>query len=93
MNIDENGKQRQTSIFGALVSISLYVVVLIYTIQQVILLMEKKKFSLVTSPFEYFYSESSVFDSAAGFKIAVAFTGYDNTEDYQLPAEIGELIF
>ena len=82
MNIDENGKKRQTSIFGACVSISLYLVVLMYTVQQIILLTEKKKASLVTSPFEYFYSESSVFDSKAGFRIAVAFTGYDNTVDY-----------
>ena len=45
MNIDNKGKKRQTSIFGACVSIFLYVIVLVYTVQQVILLIEKKKIS------------------------------------------------
>ena len=82
LKIDEKGKKSQTSVFGAFVSIFLYVIIIIFTVQQIILLIEKKKISLVASPHEYFYSESSIFDSDLGFKVAVALTGYDNTEEY-----------
>ena len=54
---------------------------------------ENKKIDMVTATNEYFFSDSDVFDASQGLKIAVAFTGYDNEQEYALPPEIGELTF
>ena len=54
---------------------------------------ENKKIDMVTATNEYFYADTAVFDASQGLKIAVAFTGYDNEQEYALPPEIGELIF
>ena len=56
-------------------------------------MMEKSKVDIIKSTDEYFFSESEVFDDNSGLKFAVAFTGYDNVQEYILSPEIGELIF
>ena len=56
-------------------------------------MLEKGKVDIVKSTDEYFFSESQVFNDDSGLKFAVAFTGYDNVQEYILSPEIGELIF
>ena len=54
---------------------------------------ENKKIDMVTATNEYFFPHTKTFDSSQGLKIAVAFTGYDNKQEWDLPPEIGELVF
>ena len=56
----------------------MYAMVLIYSIQQVIIMVDKKKIDMVMATSEDFFAETDVFDGQKGLKFAVAFTGYDN---------------
>ena len=93
MNIDAQGKKYQTSILGASLTLFMYAIVGVYTVQQIIIMVEKKNIDMVTATSEYFFSETDVFNEQMGLKFAVAFTGYDNIQEYDLPPEIGELVF
>ena len=54
---------------------------------------ENRKIDIVAATNEYFFADTEVFSASQGLKIAVAFTGYDNEQEYALPSEIGELVF
>ena len=63
MNIDAEGKKRQTTILGASLSIFLYMIVLIYSVQQSTLMFKKEKIDMITSTDEYFFAETEVFNA------------------------------
>ena len=71
----------------------MYAIVLVYTIQQSIIMVEKKKIDMVTATSDSWFSETEVFSGSQGLKFAVAFTGYDSITEWMLPPEIGELVF
>ena len=54
---------------------------------------ENKKIDMITATSEYFFAETDVFNESQGLNIAMAFTGYDNEEEWILPREIGALMF
>ena len=93
MNIDTEGKKKQTTILGTSFTIFLYFIVGIYSIQQFIIMRENKKIDMITATSEYFFAETDDFNESQGLNIAMAFTGYDNEEEWILPREIGTLMF
>ena len=78
MNLDAEGNTEQKTFLGASLSLFIYGIVLMYAIQQVIIMMEHKKIDMVSSTNEYHFEETDVFSENQGLKFAVAFTGYDN---------------
>ena len=54
---------------------------------------KKEKIDMITSTDEYFFAETEVFNADQGLKVAIAFTGYDNEQEWILPPEIGTLIY
>ena len=56
-------------------------------------MVENRNIDVIKSTDEFFFSENDIFNHNNGLKFAVAFTGYDNVQEWILPPEIGELIF
>ena len=64
MNIDTEGKKKQTTILGTSFTIFLYFIVGIYSVQQFIIMQENKKIDMITATSEYFFAETDVFNES-----------------------------
>ena len=78
---------------GSLCSILILLVTALYGFQKLVVLIEKKDVSVLSTTLDSFYDENFVFAYEDGFNVAVAFTGFNNVVDYELDPSYGELIF
>ena len=92
MKLDD-GEQKVNSIMGSICSLILALVIGLYAYQKMDVLISKKDVDVALSISEDHYTPDDVFNHDNGLSIAVAFTAYDNEENWSLDNSYGELVF
>lgn len=93
MKLDNDGDDTLKSLMGALCSIILTIVVLLYTYQKLDVFLAKKDVDILSTINDLHWTDDDIFSYENGLNIAVAFTAYDSEEKWILDETYGELIF
>lgn len=92
MKID-GGEVGIKSWMGSLCSIILATVMLAYMYQKMDVLIARKDVDVLSTINDQFYSDDFIFSYENGLNIAVAFTAYDQEQEWILDPTYGSLIF
>ena len=71
----------------------LYSVVFVYAFQKTELMIKKGKVAIVAATEEDYFTDNDVFSADQGLRIAVAFTSLSYINEYELPPEVGTIVF
>ena len=88
MNIDDDVSAVKSRT-GCIFTLFLILLTLLYTYQKIEVLVEQSDTSIAIHEEEDHFSDTYKFGYDQGFNIAVAFTGYNNLRENELPPEIG----
>ena len=89
----EGGTHVVQSYAGSLCSILFICITLLYAVQKMVVLVEKKDIDVLSTTLDSFYDEHYVFSYQNGFNIAVAFTGFNNVAEMELDPSYGKFRF
>ena len=93
MRMEENN-MKINSIFGAISTLQLIAIVAFYASLKADVLFNKKDVDVLSTINEFVYDEKFEFNyEKHGFNFAVAFTAYDNEQEWILDPTYGELVF
>ena len=90
MTIDGETQVSQ-SYLGAILSLLALLVTVLYSVQKIEILINKKDVDVLSATKDIFYTDDDKFTYANGFNIAAAFTSYSDLTEWELPAEYGRL--
>ena len=91
MTIDGETQVSQ-SYLGACLTLLALVVTVLYSVQKIEILLNKKDVDVLSATKDIFYTDDDKFTYENGFNIAVAFTSYNDETEWELPAEYGRLV-
>ena len=92
MKLDD-GKDSVQTITGALCSLFIVALVLLYSYLKLDILLHRKDVDVLSTTKDFEISESENFTYDNGFNIAVGFIAYDNESGQELDRSYGEIVF
>ena len=92
MKVDGGDDQLKSGL-GTFCSILLLIVTSMYAYNKMLVYAKKKDVSVTSATEILFFEDKDVFGIDKGMNIAVAFTAYDSTTEYELDPSYGEIVF
>ena len=92
MKLDKH-RHSVNSTIGSFFSFIMFVVVAAYAYQKTDVWLEKKDVDIMSSTQRQAHGTDMIFDASKGLNVAIAFTAYDNVEEYILDPSYGEIVF
>ena len=92
MTIDDDTTVAQ-SYLGSLCSLMIFLLTVLYAYQKMDVLIEKKDVDVLSATKQLVFTEDDIFTYDNGFNIAVAFTSFNNNEEWELDPAYGTLVF
>ena len=89
----DDGEDDVSTFTGALCSIFIVTLVLIYSYLKTDVLVNRKDVDVLSTIKDFEYKDTEIFDHDNGLNIAVAFTAYDTSSEWLLDSTYGELVF
>lgn len=79
------------SLFGSFCSLFVFITTFLYAVQKTDVLIAKKDVDILSATKDLAFDATDIFNYENGFNIAVAFTEYNNNQEWELPPEYGSL--
>lgn len=92
MKLDD-GEGSVSTYSGALCSIFIVTLVLLYSYLKTDVLVNRKDVDVLSTIKDFEFEDTEIFSHDNGFNIAVGFTAYDTSSDWLLDSTYGELVF
>ena len=92
MTIDGDTRVAQ-SFLGSLCSLMILILTVLYAYQKMDVLIAKKDVDVLSATKPLVFTEEDKFNYDNGFNVAVAFTSYNNDEEWELDQAYGTLVF
>ena len=92
MKLDD-GEEYLTSFSGAILSVLSFISMMLYLYLKSDVLLNKKDVDILSTVNRLFFDDDERFTFNDGFNIAVAFTAFDNEEEWILDKKYGTLVF
>lgn len=93
MNLDDGGEKEARTWFGAVCSLFILSLVVVFTYIKVETLIGRKDVDILSTIKDYHFSDMDRFGYENGLNIAVAFTDYSHNREWQLDPTYGKLVF
>ena len=88
----DTGKGQVKSFMGTLCTLTWIIIMVVFALQKIDTLIGKKSIRILSSVKDLYFKDDNEFDYSLGLNIAVAFTPYDSSTDWNLEAKYGELV-
>ena len=92
MTIDGDTRVAQ-SFLGSLCSLMIFTLTVLYAYQKMDVLIAKKDVDVLSATKQLVFNENDKFTYDNGFNVAVAFTSFNNNEEWELDPAYGTLVF
>ena len=92
MKIDA-GSDSIKSLMGSLCSILLTILILTYAYQKMDVLIARKDVDILSTTNDKHWTDDDIFSTKNGLRVAIAFTSYNNEEEWELDPAYASLSF
>ena len=89
----DGGQSHLKSWMGSLCTLIILIVVIAYSVQKMDVLINKKDVNVLSTIHKLYFDEDYTFCYENGLNLAVAFTAYDDQQEWVLDRRYGELVF